>query len=47
MPIPKKGRKCLICNKSFKPMTDNQWKRVKYMHELMSLRHKKYLALKK
>jgi len=31
-------RKCPLCNKTFKPMTDNQWKVVKYEPDLMSLR---------
>ena len=47
MPIPKKPRKCLICNKTFKPMTDKMWKTVKYRHETLSLKHKAYLNLKK
>ena len=44
MPIPKKPRKCPVCDKTFKPMKDNQWKVVKYEHDLMSLRHKKRLT---
>lgn len=40
------GRKCDVCNQSFKPMTDKQWKIVKYEHDLMSIRHKNYKKLK-
>ena len=39
-------RKCEICDQSFKPMTEKQWKIIKYEHETMSERHKKYLNLK-
>ena len=39
-------RKCEICNQSFKPSTEKQWKIKKHEHETMSERHKKYLNLK-
>ena len=38
-------RKCEVCNQSFKPMTENQWRIVKYEHETLSERHKKYVQL--
>lgn len=43
--IEKIERKCEICNQFFKPMTERQWKIIKYEHETMSERHKKYLNL--
>jgi hypothetical protein len=46
MTIEKKNRKCLICNQAFGPMTDKQWEHAKHEHETLSLRHKKYLALR-
>lgn len=39
-------RKC-DCSQSFGLMTEKQWKIVKYEHETLSERHKKYLQLKK
>lgn len=39
-------RKCKVCNQSFKPMADKQWKIVKYEHETMSKKHKDYKKLK-
>jgi len=38
-------RKCEVCNQEFKAMTDKQWRHAKYEHDLMSVRHKKYLNL--
>ncbi len=38
-------RKCPVCNQSFKPLTEEQWKIAKYEHETMSNRHKDYLKL--
>ena len=34
-------RKCDTCGKQFKPMTEKLWKINKYMHDTMSLKHKK------
>ncbi len=39
-------RKCKVCNKSFKPMTEKQWKFVKPIHDDNSKRHKIHLNLK-
>lgn len=39
-------RMCEICNQNFGAMSDKLWKHVKYEHEPMSERHKKYLKLK-
>ena len=44
--VEKRKRKCEVCNQSFGLMTEKQWKHVKYEHETMSERHKKYLKLK-
>ncbi|MEW6329310.1 MAG: hypothetical protein AB1468_04285 [Candidatus Micrarchaeota archaeon] len=40
-------RECSVCNKHFKPMTEKQWKVVKYEHETISTRHEKYLELER
>ena len=47
MTIKKEKRKCAICGQAFGAMTEKQWEHAKYEHETMSVRHKKYLALKK
>ena len=39
-------RKCEVCNQFFNPMTEEQWKIVKYEHETMSERHKNICNLK-
>ena len=35
-------RKCEICGKIFKPMTDTMWKYNKYQHNLMCKKHKSF-----
>lgn len=45
MTIPKIPRECSTCCQCFKPMSDKQWEIVKYEHEIMSKRHKRYLGL--
>ena len=37
-------RVCVDCAKHFKPMTDKQWEIIAYEHELMSIRHRSYVA---
>jgi len=38
--MEKISRKCEICNQSFKPMTDKQWKHVRELMHPLSERHK-------
>jgi len=43
--IKKSERRCEICKHNFKPMTEKQWKHIRYEHETMNLKHKKHLNI--
>lgn len=40
MTIQKKPRRCELCGKGFRPMTDAHWRNAKVLHEQTSNRHR-------